>query len=92
MRKENLIKKISREAGIKRSDSNDILNKVIDLITKDLKKGNNVTIENFGEFRIVRKEMKVVMKKNNNKIVYPPVDTIVFIPDNSLTENLKQDE
>lgn len=92
MNKENLIKKISKEAGIKKADSNGIFDRVIELISKELKKGKEVTIENFGEFKIVRNEMKIILKKKNNKIVYPPKDSIVFIPDNKLTDKLNADE
>lgn len=84
MNKENLVKKISKEAKIRKKDSNDIFDKVIELITKDLKRGQNVIVENFGEFRIVREEMKVLMKKNKTKIVIPPKDVVIFEPDKNL--------
>lgn len=92
MSKENLIKKISKEAGIKKADSNGIFDRVIELMSKDLKKGKDVSIENFGEFKIKRNEMRIVLKKKNNKIVYPPKDIIVFYPDNNLTIKLNSDE
>ena len=92
MNKENLIKKISKEAGIKKDDSKGIFNRVIELMSKEIKKGKEVTIENFGEFKIVRNEMRIILKKKNNKIVYPPKDTIVFRPDSKLTDKLNTDE
>ncbi|MDQ3022077.1 MAG: HU family DNA-binding protein [Bacteroidota bacterium] len=84
MNKENLVKKISKKAGIKKKDCSNIFDKVIQLIIKDLKKGKNVNIDNFGEFRIIREEMKVLIKNNKSKIVIPPKDIVIFEPDKNL--------
>lgn len=80
MNKENLIKKISKDSKIKKKNCHKIFGKVIELITKDLKKGESVLLEGFGEFRIIRDEMKILIKKDRNKIVIPPKDLITFIP------------
>jgi nucleoid DNA-binding protein len=92
MNKENLIKKISKETEITKKDSNDIFDKVIELISKDLKRGKNVVIDNFGEFKIEREEMKIGIKKNGNKIIIPPKDIITFEPDKILKNKLNEIE
>jgi nucleoid DNA-binding protein len=92
MNKDILIKKISKEAGIKKKDSNDIFDKVVELIAKELKRGKNVSIENLGEFRITREEMRVEIKKNKNKIIIPPKDKIIFEPGNILKNKLNEIE
>jgi nucleoid DNA-binding protein len=48
------------------------------MIAKDLKKKNNVNIENFGEFRIVRQNIKIEQHKNNQILITPPKDIIDF--------------
>lgn len=88
MDKENLIKRISKDSGIKKKDCYDIFDKVIELITKNLKKGKNVSIENFGDFIIQREEMKIFIKKNKTRIIVPPKDVIVFESDKLLAEKL----
>ncbi|MEO8666123.1 MAG: HU family DNA-binding protein [Ignavibacteria bacterium] len=78
MNKENLIKKISKETGLKRKKTGKVFDKVIELISKDLRKKREVSIEGFGNFKIKRVEMKMLFGKDNSKTVYPPKDTIEF--------------
>lgn len=83
MNKEDLIKKISKDTGLKKKKTNKIFIKVIELISKDLKKKRGTSIEEFGDFNIKRIDMKIVSGKNKTKTIYPPKDIIEFtIADN----------
>lgn len=79
MNKNNFIKKFSKQSSIKKKKSEHIFNFMIGIISKDLGLRNEVLIEGFGDFKIVREEMKVHYHGNIKKIT-PPKDIINFIP------------
>ncbi len=85
MKKEDLIKKISKESKIKIKKTSKIFDRVIDLISKDIRKKRSVSIRDFGNFEIVRQEMKILQGKNNTKVVIPPKDVVEFY----YSENIK---
>lgn len=91
MNKEDLIRKVSKESGVKQKKTDKIFNRVMILISKELKRRNEVTIEGFGSFKIKREQAKVVLKKNKERIVYPPKDTIEFIPAEILMNKMNSD-
>jgi nucleoid DNA-binding protein len=78
MNKEDLIKKISKDSKIKIKKTAKIFDRVIELISDDFKKKKIVSIGDFGEFKIKRQEMKIMINKNKTKIVIPPKDIIEF--------------
>jgi len=78
MLKQELVKSISKESRLKRKKSSKVFDLVFEMIAKDLKKKNNVNIENFGEFRIVRQNIKIEQHKNNQILITPPKDIIDF--------------
>ena len=84
MDKADLVKRISRESKLKRKKTLKIFNRVIDLISKDIKKKRIVSIEHFGDFVIKRQEMKIFNTKNKSRIIQPPKDIIEF----EVSENL----
>ncbi|MEP7145650.1 MAG: HU family DNA-binding protein, partial [bacterium] len=78
MNRVSLVKRISKETGIKKKKTDKIFNKVIELISKELRKKRETSIDGFGEFKIKRGEMKIMSGKNNSKTIYPPKDMIEF--------------
>ena len=92
MNKENLIKKISKETGLKRKKTGKMFNKVIDLISKDLRKKREVNIDGFGDFKIKRVEMKMLFGKNNAKTIFPPKDIIEFTLADETSINIYSNE
>ena len=52
MIKRDLITKISKTTGFKRSDTELLINKCLDIIREELKAGGNVNINQFGKFYI----------------------------------------
>ncbi len=78
MNKEDVTRKISKETKIKKKKASKIFDRVIDLMSKDIRKKRLISIESFGEFKIKRQEMKILMSKNNTKVVIPPKDLVEF--------------
>ncbi len=82
MDSENLIKKISKHTGFKKKKCEAILEKIFGLISFQLKNKNNVSIEDFGSFRLIRKKPQIKLLKDI-KTVFPPEDIVEF----ELSEN-----
>lgn len=92
MNKEDLVKKISKDSRLKRKKTAKVFNKVFDLISKEIKKGGEVSIEDFGGFVIKRQEMKIIQQKNRSALVVPPKDIIEFEASKILNSYLNTDE
>lgn len=83
MKKDNLIRLISKSSGQKRKKCESALDTIILLISKSLRNKRNVVIDNFGSFCIKRKKTEVILIGNYLKKVIPPEDYISFeISDN----------
>jgi len=82
MKKNRLVKKISKQTGFKKKKSENILNSIINIIIKELGNKKEISINGFGDFRIVREEMRIILSKSNMKTVIPPKETLNFIPRN----------
>ncbi|MBK8553092.1 MAG: HU family DNA-binding protein [Ignavibacteria bacterium] len=85
MNKKDLVKKISKDSKIKIRKTSKIFDRVIDLISKDIRKKKIVSINDFGEFKIVRQEMKILRNKNWANVIIPPKDIVEF----EMSDNLK---
>lgn len=82
MKKNKLIKKIAKQTGLKKKKSENILNSIVNIITKELGNKKEISINGFGDFKIVRDEMRIILSKSNIKTVIPPKETLNFIPRN----------
>lgn len=78
MNKNNFIKHISQRSDQKRKKCGKALDIVTGMISKSLKNGVNVLIDNFGSFIISNKETEVRILKNHTKVVTPPENFIFF--------------
>lgn len=89
MDKNNLIKLFSLKSGIKRNKCESIFDIVLRSITKDLKEKKSISINGFGEFKIIRAESKIIINENI-KAIHPPFNFIEFnlIEDYQKTESL----
>jgi len=92
MNKDALIKRISKDSKLKKKKTVKVFNKVFDLISKEIKKGREVTIGDFGDFVISRQEMKIVQQKNKSGTVIPPKDIIEFKVSGKLNSYLNSNE
>lgn len=91
MNKKDLVKKISKDSKIKIKKTSKIFDRVIDLISKDIKKKRIVSISDFGEFKIKRQDMRILQNKNMTNVVIPPKDIIEFEMSDELKSYLKTD-
>jgi nucleoid DNA-binding protein len=78
MNKDALVKKISKDSRLKKKKTLKVFNKVFDLISKEIKKGREVSIDDFGDFIIKRQDLKIIQQKNKSGIIIPPKDIIDF--------------
>ena len=78
MKKDNLIKLISKSSGQKRKNCESALDTITFLISKSLRNKRNVVIDNFGSFCIKRNKPEVIVIGNHFKKVIPPEDYISF--------------
>lgn len=85
MDKNSLIKIISLESGLKRNKCESVFDAILKSVSKDLKENKNVSVENFGDFNIIKVESKILIRKNI-KVIYPPSNQVEFILSD---ENLK---
>lgn len=92
MNKDALIKKISKDSKLKKKKTVKVFNKVFDLISKEIKKGREVSIGEFGDFVISRQELKIVQQKNKSGVVIPPKDIIEFKVSEKLNSFLNSNE
>jgi len=92
MNKDSLIKKISKQSGLKKKKSENIFDSVINIISKELGKGKEVSINGFGDFKIVREKMRIKVSKNSMKTVIPPKDVVDFVPAENLLNKINSHE
>ncbi len=80
MSKQDLITNIANAAGITKRAASDALEAVTNLITKELKKGNNVTITGFGTFRVSKRAARKGVNPRNptQKISIPAMKVPSF--------------
>lgn len=78
MKKKELIKIISGKTGLKKKVCKSFLENVFERIPGLLSENKYVHIENFGEFKILRKRTEVKLNRENIKTVIPPEDYIDF--------------
>ena len=80
MSKQDLITNISNAAGITKRAAGDALEAMTGLITKELKKGNSLTITGFGTFRVSKRAARMGVNPRNptQKISIPAMKVPSF--------------
>lgn len=80
MSKQDLINAIADAAGITKRAASDALEALIGTITKELKKGHNVTVTGFGTFRISKRQARMGVNPRNpsQKISIPAMKVPSF--------------
>jgi DNA-binding protein HU-beta len=58
MNKGELVEALAKEANISKSQANSLLNATLDVITKSLKKGEEVNLTGFGRFDISKRKAR----------------------------------
>ena len=58
MNKDELVSKLSEDAGVSKSQANAVLDSFIEAVTKTLKSGNKVTLVGFGTFSVSKRNAR----------------------------------
>lgn len=72
MTKADLVDVIVKASGVSKKVGGDILDAIIDGITKDLKKGNKVTITGFGTFSVRKRNARTGINPRTGKPIKIP--------------------
>lgn len=80
MSKQDLIAAMADASGITKRAASDSLEALISTVTKELKKGHNVTITGFGTFRISKRQARTGVNPRNpsQKIQIPAMKVPSF--------------
>jgi len=70
MTKQDLVAGAATTAGVTKKDAQAVLDAVLELITKSLKKGESVTVTGFGTFRVSKRSARKGVNPRN------PTETI----------------
>jgi len=91
MTKGDLIADAAQAAGVTKKVASELLDAVLDSITKSLKKGENVTITGFGTFRISHRAARkgVNPRKPSETINIPAMKLPAFKAGKQLKESVR---
>ncbi|QQS59007.1 HU family DNA-binding protein [Candidatus Peregrinibacteria bacterium] len=80
MTKADMVNAIAAAAGITKKAASSALEAVVDIVTGELKKGENVTITGFGTFRVSKRAARTGVNPRNpsEKIKIPAMKIPVF--------------
>lgn len=67
MTKQNLVDAAANAAGVTKKAAAEVLEAMIEMITKSLKKGESVTITGFGTFRVSKRAARMGVNPRNPK-------------------------
>ncbi|HCA41743.1 MAG TPA: hypothetical protein DEP28_00665 [Bacteroidetes bacterium] len=89
MNKQTLINKILFKTSLDRKTSDQIIDRLFDVIKKEIISGNKIEIEGFGKFEKIHKKMlRKANKKRKVEELLPPRDKVKFEPSENLIEEL----
>ncbi len=91
MTKQDLVTAIAAAAGVTKKTANVSLDAILSSITKELKKGKNVTITGFGTFRISKRAARTGVNPRNpsQKIKIPAMNIPAFKAGKSLKDAVR---
>lgn len=91
MNNKELINELAEESGYTKEDSQRLVKSLIDTMSEDFEKGENVTISGFGTFEVKKRMERVLVNPTTGKkMLVPPKLVLVFKPSNSIKEQLKK--
>jgi DNA-binding protein HU-beta len=91
MTKQDLVAGAAQAAGVTKKAAGEVLDAVLDMITKSLKKGENVTVTGFGTFRISHRAARTGVNPRNpsEKIKIPAMKLPAFKAGKSLKDAVR---
>lgn len=91
MNNKELINELAEESGYTKEDSQCLVKSLIDTMSEDFEKGENVTISGFGTFEVKKRMERVLVNPTTGKkMLVPPKLVLGFKPSNSIKEQLKK--
>ena len=91
MNNKELINELAEESGYTKEDSQRLVKSLIDTMSEDFEKGENVTISGFGTFEVKKRMERVLVNPTTGKkMLVPPKRVLGFKPSNSIKEQLKK--
>jgi nucleoid DNA-binding protein len=75
--KYNLVERVQAKLGSNRTDAEAAVNAVIDAIAETLRDGDNVSLSNFGTFRVVHLDERLVRNPRNGELTLRPAEATV---------------
>lgn len=90
MNKAELVSRVAETVGLSKRQTEEIVETVLNEITKTLAKSEEVKLTSFGTFEVrPRKERKGVSPLDGQRIIIPAGKTLVFKPSKILKEKIK---
>ena len=91
MTKQDLVAAVAASVGVSKKGASEALEAVLAAITKELKKGKNVTITGFGTFRISKRAARTGVNPRNpsQKIKIPAMNVPAFKAGKSLKDAVR---
>jgi DNA-binding protein HU-beta len=91
MTKQDLVAGAAQEAGVTKKAAGQVLEAILGMVTKSLKKGENVTITGFGTFRISKRAARTGVNPRNpsQKIKIPAMKLPAFKAGKSLKDSVR---
>ena len=91
MNNKELINELAEESGYTKEDSQRLVKSLIDTMSEDFEKGENVTISGFGTFEVKKRMERVLVNPTTGKkMLVPPKLVLGFKPSNPIKEQLKK--
>jgi DNA-binding protein HU-beta len=90
MNKAELVAAIAKDVGLTKTDVNRVLDSLLDLVTRTLKKGERVTLVGFGTFVVSRRRTREVRNpRTGNPMKIPGRRVPRFSPGKELKDSIK---
>ena len=90
MNKAQLIEAVSKNAKTKKVDAETVLNAALDVIKKNVKKGNDVTLIGFGTFTKTKRKARIGRNpQTGNEIKIPAMTLPKFRPGRAFKDAVK---
>ena len=91
MNKEEIVQELAAKVRVTQVDAKKIINALIDTIEKTVSKGEKVTLQGFGVFKLQHRASRTARIINDNKVIRLPETTIpVFIPSKIFKEQVEK--
>ena len=88
--KKELVKKVAESLNISQKETQAVIDKTIEKIVEEVKKGNEIVFLGFGTFKQkINKEKEGINPQTKEKIKIPASKTIAFKASSKLREPLK---